>query len=344
MSKILDEKGLKTTWLIKSEDVIEKLAAYYGLPAISMGKKGKSIKQKYYYQLKFFFKTLRIARKYKSRLGMGVSMNLPLVSKFSRMKSICLDDDDMNVTPLFARFADMASVILTPSALAYEKRGSNHLTYPGYHELAYLHPKRFQADPGVLAKLGVEPGETYFIVRFNSFRAHHDQGEGGMSYRQKIMLLGELEHKGKVFISSESGLEPGFESNRLLIAPEDMHSALYYASMYVGESQTMSSEAAVLGTPALKCNTFAGRLSVPNELERKYGLCYSYLPKDYDKMMERIRELLSMPDLKAEWQKRRMKMLEEKIDVTAFLAWFVENYPESFRTMKKDPAYAERFR
>jgi len=55
-----------------------------------------------------------------------------------------------------------------------------------------------------------------------------------------------------------------------------MHSLLYYATMFIGDSQTMTSEAAMLGTPSLKLNSFAGKLSVPNELEQKYQLCYSF--------------------------------------------------------------------
>jgi hypothetical protein len=51
-----------------------------------------------------------------------------------------------------------------------------------------------------------------------------------------------------------------------------------------------------------------------------------------------------MPNLKEEWQKRRMKMLADKIDVTAFMVWFIENYPESVRIMKTDPDYQYRFR
>jgi hypothetical protein len=37
-------------------------------------------------------------------------------------------------------------------------------------------------------------------------------------------------------------------------------------------------------------------------------------------------------------------MLKEKIDVTAFLVWFIENYPESVRIMREDPDYQEKFK
>jgi hypothetical protein len=51
-----------------------------------------------------------------------------------------------------------------------------------------------------------------------------------------------------------------------------------------------------------------------------------------------------MPNIKVEWQKRRMKMLSEKIDVTAFMVWFVENYPQSIKVMKEQPDYQYNFR
>ncbi len=73
-------------------------------------------------------------------------------------------------------------------------------------------------------------------------------------------------------------------------------------------------------------------------------LCYSFLPEDFDKMLLKIDELLAMPDLKIEWQSRQMKMLTEKIDVTYFLVWFVENYPESAHVMKANPEYQNRFK
>ena len=120
---------------------------------------------------------------------------------------------------------------------------------------------------------------------------------------------------------------------------------MYYAMMFIGDSQTMTSEAAILGTPAIKCNSFAGRLAVPNELEEKYGLCYAFLPEDEEKFHAKIEELLSMPDLKAEWVRRRERFLADKIDVTAFLTYFIENYPQSVaETRHADAAFWKRFK
>ena len=101
-----------------------------------------------------------------------------------------------------------------------------------------------------------------------------------------------------------------------------------------------------MGVPAVKCNTFAGRLSVPNELEQKYGLCYAYQPDDFDKLYAHLELLLAKdPEvLRMEWLEKRQRFLDEHIDVTAFFTWFIENYPESRKIMKEDPDYQGRFR
>lgn len=150
-----------------------------------MGSRAEGLAMKYLYQVGFLLNTIRIVRKIKPALGLGVSMNLPMVSGFTKMKSIGFDDDDMIVTPVFAKYANKASVIFTPASLAHEKRGENHITYNGFHELAYLHPNRFIPDSSIFEVLGIKKDTAYFILRFNSFKAHHDIGQSGMTFEQK---------------------------------------------------------------------------------------------------------------------------------------------------------------
>ena len=153
-----------------------------------------------------------------------------------------------------------------------------------------------------------------------------------------------MESKGKVCITTERDIDDEFKPYQLKVSPEKAHSLMYYATMLVGDSQTMTSEAAVLGTPAIRCNTFVGRIHYLEEEERKYGLTYGFRPDEAEKMFEKINELLAMPNLKEVWQTRRQKLLSEKIDYTQFLAWFVENYPESKKIMKNNPDYQWRFK
>jgi hypothetical protein len=99
-----------------------------------------------------------------------------------------------------------------------------------------------------------------------------------------------------------------------------MHSTLAFATQLVGDSQSMTMEAAMLGTPSLRCNTFAGRISVLNELEQKYGLTYGFRPDQAEKLLDRLEEMIRRPDLKPEWQQRRKRMLADKVD---FAQWMI---------------------
>ena len=138
----------------------------------------------------------------------------------------------------------------------------------------------------------------------------------------------------------EREIEPELREYQLMLSPEKIHSLLYYAAMFIGDSQTMTSEAAILGTPAVKCNSLAGRLSVPNEIEKKYGLCFSFTPGQFPAMVNKIEELLDFRDIKIQWRKKSEKLISEKIDVTSFMVWLIENYPGSLKMIKENSNYA----
>jgi predicted glycosyltransferase len=165
-------------------------------------------------------------------------------------------------------------------------------------------------------------------MRFVAMKGHHDVGQQGLTLDQKEALVNLLKPHGRVIITSERAIEPEFEQYRLPVPPEDIHSLMAYSSMFVGDSQTMTSEAAVLGVPALKCNTFAGRLSVPNMLEQQYELCKAYTPEQFGDMYSNIEQLLAKDptELKTEWQAKRQKMLSEMIDPTEFFVNYIENH------------------
>jgi len=213
------------------------------------------------------------------------------------------------------------------------------IRYNGYHELAHLHPNYFTPNPAVLDELGLGKDDTFIILRFVSWTASHDIGQHGI--RDMTALVRELERYGQVFITSEGRLDGGLAKYQIKVAPEKMHDLLYYASLYAGEGATMASEAAVLGTPSIYVSSLVGTMGNFIELERKYGLVFNY--SDPDKTMNKAAELIQEPDLKKEWKKKREQLLEDKIDVTAFMVWFVENYPKSFKEVKENVKVQEWF-
>jgi len=345
LAHILEQNGYKIIWTIKDLPSAINLLDKYGFNYIKLPKKANNLIGKIFKQIKYDYIILKICKKYKIDIAIGTSVSIAHISMISKVKSIVFDDDDDEVQPLVTKFVNpFTDYLLSPDALKGHRKRKDTIFYPGYHELAYLHPNRFSPDISVLDEIGLKENEPYFIMRFNAFTAHHDIGIKGISLEQKNQLINILEPYGKIFITTEKDIEPEFKKYQLTISPEKMHSLLYYATMFIGDSQTMTSEAAMLGTPSLKLNSFAGKLSVPNELEQKYQLCYSFLPDEFDNMIEKIKELLNTPNLKQEFQQRRQKMLSDKIDVTAFMVWFVENYPESAKIMKENPEYQWRFR
>ena len=216
--------------------------------------------------------------------------------------------------------------IVAPEGCSTGKWEKKTLRYPGYHELAYLHPHHFTPDRGKIEKL-IDLTKPYFIIRFSRLNAHHDEGKSGITDQLAQRIIQLLEPCGNIYITSERELPGALQHYRLKINSIDMHHALYYAHMCIGDSQTMTAEAAVLGTPALRFNDFVGRLGYLEE--HKYGLTYGIKTSAPEALYQKIQELVNMPDLKQQWQQRRQKMLAEKIDVTRFMVQLIENYPGS---------------
>ncbi|MEG0517587.1 MAG: DUF354 domain-containing protein [Bacteroidales bacterium] len=333
----------KIYFSVRDIPVAKHLMDHYNMRYVDLGKKKDSLFGKFITVVVQNIKILFFVLKNGIDVGLSSGIILPHVSIITKMKSITFDDDDDLVEPLIVKYAHpFSDVILTPSPIIRQSHKS--LNYSGTHELAYLHPNRFAPDNTVLDELGLTHEQPYFIVRFVAFKGHHDVGHSGISLKNKRSLITLLNKFGRVIITSEREIEPEFEQYRLAISPEKIHSVMNYATLFIGDSQTMTSEAAVLGIPAFKCNTFAGKLSVPNELEYKYNLCHSFAPHDFDKMLIAIEKTLNSKIITKTYQERRKKMLSDKIDVTAFFTWFIENYPESINIMKENPDYQYQFK
>ena len=341
--KVLCKKGHNVVVTVKDIPVALRLLRYYEIPYIYLGGKSDSLIGKALIQLKYNLKLWLLIRKYKIDIGFGSSLTIAQLSKYTHIKSVILDDDDDEVEPLFVKFAhSIADVILSPDVI--NRKSPATIGYSGYHELSYLHPNYFEPDSSVFDDLGIKEGDFFSVLRFNAFKAHHDVGVEGLSIENKRKIISILERYGKVFITTERNIDEEFRRYQLKMEPEKIHSLLYYATIFVGDSQTMTSESALLGTPAVKCNTFAGKLSVPNDIEGRYQLCFSFLPDQTELMFSKLTEILNTVDLKEVFQQRQQKMLADKIDVTAFFTWFIENYPESAKIMRSNPDYQYRFK
>jgi predicted glycosyltransferase len=324
--KQLSHKGFRVVLVARGKDVLFDLLE--GLPyeiIYLKPRKGKNklslVKTILHRELILF----RLALKYKPKMLIGTDIVIAHIGKLLNIPSIILNEDDAKEVPFLAKFGfKYATAVFSPDScdiLPY----TNKVGYQGYHELAYLHPNYFSPDKTKVSSL-IESGDKYFILRFAELTAHHDDGKNGIDLLIAKKLIAQLTPFGRVYITSERKLETELEPYRIAIKPTDIHHALYFAEMYIGDSQTMAAEAAVLGTPSIRFNDFVGKLGYLEELEHKYGLTFGISTDNSSLLFTRVEELLRNKDLKKDFQQRKEQMLKECVDVAhLWTSYFIEN-------------------
>ena len=184
----------------------------------------------------------------------------------------------------------------------------------------------------------------YFILRISKLNAHHDFGIAGLSTELVLEIIELLEKQGRVYISAEGRLDSKLLPYELKINLTDIHHVLFYADILIGDSQSMSVEAALLGTPSIRFSDFARKIGVLEELENKYQLTYGIPTSKPELLISKIQELLLNNKLKEEFILKRKILNNDKIDTAAFFTWFIENYSESVSIMEENPNYQYNFK
>ena len=329
--KEMDKRGHSFLITARDKDVAKNLLDKYGFEYTIISERNGGLSDNKFFELvKRDYKIFKFAKKFKPDILMGIGgENVAHVSKLTKAKSVVFTDTEhaKTINSLTFPFAD---TICTPSCFKNDL-GKKHIRYNGYHELAYLHPNYFTPNPAVLDEIGLGEDDTFIILRFVSWNASHDVGQHGI--QDRTALVRELERYGQVFITSEGRLDGGLAKYQIKVAPEKMHDLMYYASLYVGDSPTMATESAILGVPAVLVSSWAYKAGNMEELRDKYGLMFPF--SNQDSAVKKATYLLKNNLDKSYWFKKRENLLKDKIDVTAFMVEFIENYLESSKEMLK---------
>ena len=314
-------EGVSTHIIIKDKDVLIDLLEDFGLPYINILPEGKSsgrwglVKD----LVKRGSRIIAYCKTHKPDLLIGTSADISYVGKYLGIPAINVQEDDASVVPLHAWISyPWATSILSPVSCDNGRWNRKTVKYPGYHELAYLHPDHFTPKKEVVAQY-TDPEKPFFIFRFASLNAHHDEGVRGINDAIAEELIARLKPSGRILITSERELAPNLEPYRLPVNPADMHHMLAFANLVIGDSQTMSAESAVLGTPYIRFNDFVGKIGYLRELEETYQLGYGILPDHPDRMISKATELAENKETQDIFRKRREKMLSERINTADFL-------------------------
>ncbi len=304
---------------VREKDIATELLERYDIPHTVLAEYSGSKRDLIRSQLTYEYRLLREARRIRpdvmiAQEGVAVSHVAPLVDSKSL---VFLDTEHATLQlQLLLPFADR---ICTATSFM-DDLSRNQVRYPYYHELAYLHPNRFTPTADVLDDLRVEANDQFVVLRTVAWGAAHDIGEQGLD--DPVALVEGLESLDTdVLITAEGKLPDRLEPYRVDVPPDKMHDLLYYADLFVGESPTMATESAVLGTPAIYVGTL--ELGYTNELDDRYGLVYNLDTENgAARSLELARRIIEEPN--PDWDERRARLLENKVDATSVILAEIE--------------------
>jgi predicted glycosyltransferase len=321
----------------RNKEIEHKLLKAYQIPFIDRGKGKNGRILKFVYLVYADLKILYYSIKFQPDLYLSFLHPYAAHVGFLLKRPVLIFSDTEHAKLHHKLTVPFASEIFTPNCYTLTL-GQKHKKFKGFMELSYLHPNYFTPDPRVLEELNLSENDKYVIVRFVGWNATHDFGHPGISLKNKILSINLLAKISKVFISSEEKLPTELKKYQINISPEKMHHAIYYSSLLFGESATMASEAAMVGTPSIFIDN-ASR-GYTKEIEAKYGLIFNFSESQEDQIsaINKAIEILSLPNSREFFKSKRKLILDDCIDTTSFMVSEVLKYepnvliPSSFNT------------
>jgi uncharacterized protein len=312
---ILVARGDQVLLTARRKDITIELLDQLHLPYETISTLGKGKAGLFIEMITRDIRLYRRVRKFQPDVLTGITgVCAAQVSFFIRRPSVVWDDTELqhNTHRLTYPFATQYQ---SPSCYRH-RLGPKQVLYDGYHELAYLHPNRFTADPQVLRDAGIDPAQRISVVRFVGWGALHDQNLRGFSLAGKKRLVDTLARSSRVYITSEAPLPDFFEPYRIALPSAKIHHLLAFADLCAGESATMASETVVLGGTAIYLDP-VGR-GYTDEEEHRYQMCWNFNEKQEDQAIAKAAELMACPSARAAVAPNWKRLLADKIDVTAY--------------------------
>ena len=323
------KSGNQVLIVARDKEVTLDLLRYYDLSYKNRGKGGSSFLDKLIYFPIAIFNFFVYSFKFKPDYYLSfASPYLPIVSWFFNKPLITVDDTEHdNLT--HSIYKPFSSLILTPSFFQKDL-GDKHVKINTIFELGSLHPTVFKPNKDFSRKLKAN-GEKYAFLRFVEWNATHDLNEKGFSLKLKEKIVNKLSKHMKVYISSEGELPKNLDRFRIKISPEQIHDMLHFAEIFIGDSGTMTVEAALLGTPAIMFSSTAKKLGNFISLRDKHSLLI-LCDKEIE-LTNSIKKLFDNKNSKKNWNLKPKKFINTKINFTEFLLWLFNNYDENVKIL-----------
>ncbi len=337
--KVMEKKGHTFFVTAREKEFTHQLLEISGIKYQNRGKGASGTTGKILYLIKGDYTLIKAGIKFKPDLFLSFGSSYAAhAAKILGVPHIAFDDTE-HAKLEHLLYVPFTKCILTPDSFK-KSFGSKHIRFAGSMDMAYLHPKYFAPNNEYLKKSGLH-NKTYFLLRFVSWSASHDVGQSGFTTNGKNELINLLSRNGEIIISSEGVLPEELRKYLYKGEPDQIHTILKNASMFISESGSMATEAAVLGTPSVVVNSGAKYFGVFEYISRFGNLFYYDNESD---AIKQIKKLLDTPDLKKSSSLNADKYITSAINLTDFMIWFLESYPKSFEVMKSDPDYQYNFK
>ncbi len=323
----LVERNYQVEIFITSKDVLEYLVKKEGWNYTNIFPQGRKIKWLPTYVSAAVNSIRTIWRIYKRTRNKNYDLfftdDLSVINAwFKKSKSIYFTDDHADSIPEFKLLMYFASKILAPNSANLGKFERKKIGFNGYKQSAYLREKYFKPDINIVQKFNPQLTK-YFLIRCVSLKATHDVGKTGLTNDLLRRIIPTLEEYGNVYLISERELPQDLEKKVIDLPPEEIHNAINYSSLFIGDSQTMCTEAGFLGTYFIWYSHFVGKVGTLHEMIDKYGLGVGIESGDEEIFIAEIKKFLNKD---IDVNERALKMKKNTIDLTEFMLELVEDY------------------
>ena len=321
----LDARGHEVRAFVRDYSCTVALAEYYDLPFQVYGACGTRKWSLLRSLPSHYVGIAKLVRGYDPDIVFGMGAYAAHTGFVTRARTVLLLDSEPTRLD-YSVSTPFADAVLTPHAFRRDL-GDRHYVFRGFKECAYLHPAVFDPDPSVRDELGVKADERLVILRLNAFGSHHDVAHSGIGTAEREELLGRLTEEATVLVSDESGeltaadLPDG--ARPFDVHPARMHDALAAADLLVADTQTMVTEAALMGTPAVRSNSFVGEDDMGNFIELEDEGLIRNCPT-FDELLETAMELLETPNVGEIWAERRDEYMADKVNLTDIIVDLAE--------------------
>lgn len=322
----LKENNYKVSVVIKTKDVLEDLVKSEGWEYhnISKTRRGSSFYEiaKDVVSRNLSLSKILIFKKIDIILTCG--SDIAFLAKIFRIPLFLFNDDDFHIVPKSSTYGwPYVPVVFAPKGCDMGKFNSKTIHYNGFQKSFYLQDNVFESNPNIVKKK--ISSDRYFLIRVVGLDAHHDDGIKGIGEALLGKIVDILKPHGDIIISSERILTERFEKYQIKIDPIEMHHFIYYADLVVGDSQSMIHEAALMGVPSIRYNSFVGKIGVMNVLEDDYGLSVGIPAGQEEELLETIERVVKDREYKSTIQKRLEIMNESMVDVNQMVLDYLES-------------------